>query len=99
MALVAAVVVAAGQGLRAGGEVAKQFRLVGGQTLLEHALTAFVRASQIALVQPVVRKDDLQLAQLNALESCEATTAVRAMPASADGRARSSRSGARRRAT
>jgi 2-C-methyl-D-erythritol 4-phosphate cytidylyltransferase / 2-C-methyl-D-erythritol 2,4-cyclodiphosphate synthase len=63
MALVAAVVVAAGQGLRAGGEVPKQFRLVGGQTLLEHALTAFVRASQIALVQPVVRKDDLQLAQ------------------------------------
>jgi len=63
MALVAAVVVAAGQGLRAGGEVPKQFRRVGGQTLLEQALTAFVRVSQIALVQPVVRKDDLQLAR------------------------------------
>ena len=63
MALVAAVVVAAGQSLRAGGKVPKVFRRVCGQTLLEHALAAFVRASKIALVQPVVRKDDLQLAR------------------------------------
>jgi len=63
MALVAAVVVAAGQGLRAGGEIPKQFRRVGGQTLLEHALTSFVRTSKIALVQPVVRNEDLQLAR------------------------------------
>jgi 2-C-methyl-D-erythritol 4-phosphate cytidylyltransferase / 2-C-methyl-D-erythritol 2,4-cyclodiphosphate synthase len=63
MALVAAVVVAAGQSLRAGGEVPKVFRRIGGHTLLEHALAAFVRASKIALVQPVVRKDDLQLAR------------------------------------
>src|SRR5262245_62940303 len=63
MALVATVVVAAGQGLRAGGEVPKQFRRVGGQTLLEQSFTSCVRVSQIALVQPVVRRDDLQLAR------------------------------------
>ena len=63
MALVAAVVVAAGQGLRAGGELPKQFRRIAGQTLLEHALTAFVKAPKVALVQPVIRKDDLALAQ------------------------------------
>ena len=63
MALVAAVVVAAGQGLRAGGELPKQFRRIAGQTLLEHALTAFVKAPKVALIQPVIRKDDLALAQ------------------------------------
>ena len=44
MARVAAVVVAAGQGLRAGSDLPKQFRRIGGQTLLEHALLAFASA-------------------------------------------------------
>jgi 2-C-methyl-D-erythritol 4-phosphate cytidylyltransferase / 2-C-methyl-D-erythritol 2,4-cyclodiphosphate synthase len=61
MALVAAVVVAAGQGLRAGGELPKQFRRIAGHTLLEHALLAFVGAPKVALVQPVIRADDLTL--------------------------------------
>jgi 2-C-methyl-D-erythritol 4-phosphate cytidylyltransferase/2-C-methyl-D-erythritol 2,4-cyclodiphosphate synthase len=61
MALVAAVVVAAGQGLRAGGDLPKQFRRIAGQTLLEHALSAFVGAPKVAFVQPVIRPDDLAL--------------------------------------
>jgi 2-C-methyl-D-erythritol 4-phosphate cytidylyltransferase / 2-C-methyl-D-erythritol 2,4-cyclodiphosphate synthase len=61
MALVAAVVVAAGQGLRAGGDLPKQFRRIAGHTLLEHALLAFVGAPKVALVQPVIRADDLTL--------------------------------------
>ena len=40
MAQVAAVVVAAGQGVRAGGDLPKQFRRIAGETLLEHALSA-----------------------------------------------------------
>jgi 2-C-methyl-D-erythritol 4-phosphate cytidylyltransferase / 2-C-methyl-D-erythritol 2,4-cyclodiphosphate synthase len=61
MAQVAAVVVAAGQGLRAGGELPKQFRRVAGETLLEHALSAFVKAADVAFVQPVIRPDDVEL--------------------------------------
>ena len=63
MALVAAVIVAAGQGLRAGGDLPKQFRRIGGHTLLEHALMAFAGAPKVAFVQLVIRPDDLALAQ------------------------------------
>jgi 2-C-methyl-D-erythritol 4-phosphate cytidylyltransferase / 2-C-methyl-D-erythritol 2,4-cyclodiphosphate synthase len=59
MAQVAAVVVAAGQGLRAGGEIPKQFRRIAGETLLERALSAFAEAPDVTFVQPVIRPDDV----------------------------------------
>ena len=61
MAQVAAVIVAAGQGVRAGGDLPKQFRRIGGETLLRRALTAFLEAPSVAFVQPVVRSEDLVL--------------------------------------
>jgi 2-C-methyl-D-erythritol 4-phosphate cytidylyltransferase/2-C-methyl-D-erythritol 2,4-cyclodiphosphate synthase len=61
MARVAAVVVAAGQGVRAGGALPKQFRRIAGETLLEHALSAFAEAPKVAFVQPVIRPEDLAL--------------------------------------
>ena len=61
MAQVAAVVVAAGQGLRAGGEIPKQFRRIAGETLLERALSVFAEASDVTFVQPVIRPDDVAL--------------------------------------
>jgi 2-C-methyl-D-erythritol 4-phosphate cytidylyltransferase/2-C-methyl-D-erythritol 2,4-cyclodiphosphate synthase len=61
MAQVAAVVVAAGQGLRAGGEIPKQFRRIAGETLLERALSAFAEAPDVSFVQPVIRPDDVDL--------------------------------------
>jgi len=73
MTQVAAVVVAAGQGVRVGGDLPKQFRRVAGQTLLERALSAFADVPNIAFVQPVVRPNDLALVRalshdLNVLE-------------------------------
>src|SRR5215470_8163734 len=59
MGQIAAVVVAAGQGLRAGGELPKQFRRIAGETLLEHALSAFVDVPNVTFVQPVTRQVDL----------------------------------------
>ena len=61
MARVAAVVVAAGQGVRAGGALPKQFRRIAGETLLEHALSAFAEAPTVAFVQPVIRPEDLAI--------------------------------------
>ena len=58
---VAAVVVAAGRGVRAGGELPKQFRQIGGDTLLRRALLSFVEASDVDLVQPVIRAEDVDL--------------------------------------
>ena len=61
MAHVAAIVVAAGQGVRAGGDLPKQFRRIGGDTLLQRALSAFVGVPGVSLVQPVIRAEDLAL--------------------------------------
>jgi 2-C-methyl-D-erythritol 4-phosphate cytidylyltransferase/2-C-methyl-D-erythritol 2,4-cyclodiphosphate synthase len=61
MARVAAVVVAAGQGVRAGGDLPKQFRRVGGETMLRRALLSFAGAHSVNFVQPVVRPEDLDL--------------------------------------
>ena len=58
MADVAAVVVAAGQGLRAGGDRPKQFRSIGGQTMLRRTLSLFLDCGTIGAVQPVIRMED-----------------------------------------
>ena len=66
MATIAAVLVAAGQGVRAGGDLPKQFQRVGGETLFRRSLLAFARASSIGLIQPVIRPDDADFANTEA---------------------------------
>jgi 2-C-methyl-D-erythritol 4-phosphate cytidylyltransferase / 2-C-methyl-D-erythritol 2,4-cyclodiphosphate synthase len=61
MVQVAAVVVAAGQGVRAGGELPKQFREIGGTSLLRHALLQFIENPQVDAVQLVIRAEDTAL--------------------------------------
>jgi 2-C-methyl-D-erythritol 4-phosphate cytidylyltransferase/2-C-methyl-D-erythritol 2,4-cyclodiphosphate synthase len=58
MAQVAAVIVAAGQGLRAGGHTPKQFREIGGTTLLRRTLTTFAAVPEIDAIQLVIRPED-----------------------------------------
>lgn len=50
----AALIVAAGRGSRAGGDIAKQYREIGGHSLLRHAAGAFVRHPAISRVHVVV---------------------------------------------
>jgi len=66
MATIAAVLVAAGQGVRVGGHLPKQFQHVGGETLFRHSLLAFARAPSVSLIQPVIRPDDADLANIEA---------------------------------
>ena len=47
----AAVIVAAGAGLRAGGERPKQYQVIGGKPVLRHTVEAFLRHPGIARVQ------------------------------------------------
>jgi 2-C-methyl-D-erythritol 4-phosphate cytidylyltransferase/2-C-methyl-D-erythritol 2,4-cyclodiphosphate synthase len=61
MVQVAAVVVAAGQGVRAGGDLPKQFQRIAGETLLRRALSSFVDAPKVSFVQPVIRSEDADL--------------------------------------
>lgn len=58
---VAAIVVAGGRGIRAGGDLPKQYRTVGGIPVLRRSLLAFAAHPEIALVQPVIHPDDAGL--------------------------------------
>jgi 2-C-methyl-D-erythritol 4-phosphate cytidylyltransferase / 2-C-methyl-D-erythritol 2,4-cyclodiphosphate synthase len=55
----AAILVAAGRGLRAGAGGPKQYRSVGGRTVIHRALAAFAEHPEVAIVQPVVNPDDI----------------------------------------
>jgi 2-C-methyl-D-erythritol 4-phosphate cytidylyltransferase / 2-C-methyl-D-erythritol 2,4-cyclodiphosphate synthase len=55
---IAAVVVAAGRGVRAGGMTPKQYRLLRGAPVIRHAVSLFIDHPEIDLVQPVIHRDD-----------------------------------------
>jgi 2-C-methyl-D-erythritol 4-phosphate cytidylyltransferase/2-C-methyl-D-erythritol 2,4-cyclodiphosphate synthase len=57
--VVAAVVVAAGRGVRAGGLQPKQYRDIQGMPVIRAALAAFAGHPGVHLVQPVINLDDL----------------------------------------
>jgi 2-C-methyl-D-erythritol 4-phosphate cytidylyltransferase/2-C-methyl-D-erythritol 2,4-cyclodiphosphate synthase len=58
---VAAIVVAAGRGLRAGADRPKQYRTVGGEPVIRASLALFATHPEVDLVQPVIRGDDQDL--------------------------------------
>ena len=58
MPIVAAIVVAAGRGERAGGGMPKQFRRVGDEIMLRRCLLMLVEAPNVRFVQPVIRPED-----------------------------------------
>src|SRR5437667_9214858 len=60
---VAAVVVAGGRGLRAGGYLPKQYRHVLGEPVIRPSLAAFAGHGGISFVQPVIHPDDAALFQ------------------------------------
>jgi 2-C-methyl-D-erythritol 4-phosphate cytidylyltransferase/2-C-methyl-D-erythritol 2,4-cyclodiphosphate synthase len=55
---VAAIVVAAGRGLRAGGDMPKQYRQLAGEPVIRASLRLFARHPEVAMVQPVIHPDD-----------------------------------------
>jgi 2-C-methyl-D-erythritol 4-phosphate cytidylyltransferase/2-C-methyl-D-erythritol 2,4-cyclodiphosphate synthase len=59
--VVAAVVVAAGRGFRAGGEGPKQYREIGGEPVIRASLKGLAGHPGIAMVQPVIHPDDTDL--------------------------------------
>ncbi|MBS7539905.1 bifunctional 2-C-methyl-D-erythritol 4-phosphate cytidylyltransferase/2-C-methyl-D-erythritol 2,4-cyclodiphosphate synthase [Ancylobacter lacus] len=54
------VVVAAGRGTRAGGDVPKQLRAIGGVPMLRRTLERFVQAPRLRRVQLVIHPDDAE---------------------------------------
>ncbi|MFM7027720.1 MAG: bifunctional 2-C-methyl-D-erythritol 4-phosphate cytidylyltransferase/2-C-methyl-D-erythritol 2,4-cyclodiphosphate synthase [Chakrabartia sp.] len=60
---IAALIVAAGQGLRAGGDVPKQYALLGDKPLLAHSVAAFAAHPAIARIILVIGAGQEALAQ------------------------------------
>src|ERR1700760_4133709 len=54
----AAILVAAGRGLRAGAGGPKQYRSIGGQPVIYRAMAPFSGHPHVSTVQPVVNPDD-----------------------------------------
>jgi len=69
----AAVVVAGGRGVRAGGQIPKQYRTVGGIPVIRSSLSLFAEHPEIGAVQPVIHGDDTEL-------FAGATTGLRLQP-------------------
>jgi 2-C-methyl-D-erythritol 4-phosphate cytidylyltransferase/2-C-methyl-D-erythritol 2,4-cyclodiphosphate synthase len=59
--MVAAVVVAAGRGVRAGGGGPKQYRDIGGETVVRASLKGLAHHPEVGLVQAVIHPDDRPL--------------------------------------
>jgi 2-C-methyl-D-erythritol 4-phosphate cytidylyltransferase/2-C-methyl-D-erythritol 2,4-cyclodiphosphate synthase len=57
----AAILVAAGRGLRAGAGGPKQYRSIGGQTVIYRAMAPFSNHPQVSHVQPVLHLDDVAM--------------------------------------
>ena len=57
----AAIIVAAGRGLRAGTGGPKQYRVIAGQTVISRALEPFCAHDAVMAVQPVVNPDDADI--------------------------------------
>ncbi len=55
---VAAVVVAAGRGLRAGGELPKQYRTIAGEPAIRRTLSLLANHAEVDAVQAVIHPDD-----------------------------------------
>jgi 2-C-methyl-D-erythritol 4-phosphate cytidylyltransferase/2-C-methyl-D-erythritol 2,4-cyclodiphosphate synthase len=77
----AAILVAAGRGLRAGAGGPKQYRVIGGQPVIFRAMEPFSRHPEIFAVQPVVNPDDTTLFN-------EAVTGLRHQPPTSGGATR-----------
>ncbi len=70
---VAAIVVAAGRGLRAGGEIPKQYRRLADEPMIRSSLSLFAWHGEVAMVLPVIHPDDAALFQ-------EASRGLKLMP-------------------
>ena len=57
----AAILVAAGRGLRAGAGGPKQYRSIGGQPVIYRAMAPFSSHPHVSVVQPVVNPDDADM--------------------------------------
>ena len=59
---IAALIVAAGRGVRAGGDAPKQWQLLAGRPVLDHTVCAFQRHAAVSQIYVVLHSDDMDRA-------------------------------------
>ncbi len=57
----AAIIVAAGRGQRMGGEIPKQYLMLGGEPILRRTVGAFLKSDHIQHIQVIIHPDDRSL--------------------------------------
>jgi 2-C-methyl-D-erythritol 4-phosphate cytidylyltransferase/2-C-methyl-D-erythritol 2,4-cyclodiphosphate synthase len=67
MAGVAVVIVAAGRGSRAGGDLPKQFRPIGGRPMIRQSLVMLLEHPEVDIVQPVIHPEDVEMFRSSAV--------------------------------
>src|ERR1700690_1956935 len=67
MAGVAAGIVAGRGGVRAGGGVPKQFRQIGGATMIRQSLVTLLEHPEVDVVQPVIHPEDVEMFRSSAV--------------------------------
>ena len=67
MAGVAAVILAAGRGLRAGADMPKQFRQIGGTPMIRQSLVTLLEHPEVDVVQPVIHPEDVEMFRSSAV--------------------------------
>jgi len=60
----AAIIVAAGRGMRAGGDVPKQWQVINGRLVIEHTLSVFVQHPRVDEIILVVSQADLEMVEM-----------------------------------
>ncbi|MFA9424358.1 MAG: 2-C-methyl-D-erythritol 4-phosphate cytidylyltransferase [Sedimentibacter sp.] len=74
--IVAAIVVAAGNGTRMGTELPKQYLSIAGKTILETTLYKFEKSNEIDEIILVVNKDDLEFVETEIADSFNKITHI-----------------------
>ena len=80
---IAAIIVAAGKGLRLGGEIPKQYRSLGGHMVLTHTLQAFVDCAKIDRMVCVI-SPEMQEHYQQAIEGLHSSRLLPWVPGGAD---------------
>ncbi len=73
---IVSIIVAAGRGTRAGSDLPKQFRQIGGDVMLSRTLSLFLEHQNVGAVQPVINAEDVALYR----DATAALTATKLLP-------------------
>jgi 2-C-methyl-D-erythritol 4-phosphate cytidylyltransferase len=78
--MASAVIVAAGNGLRLGARIKKQFVPLGGEPVLTRTLRAFGRTESVGEIILVVARDDMEYCERDIVRSAEIPKTVKIVP-------------------